>query len=690
MPSVKDPKSLLSGPGGVTEDSVSESALTFPLSGPGGVGGSGGVPVITADMVITYAANPGDNPYDGADAQTNLEELSSLIPEVCQLGDDGLLTGAPNSGVPVWSFDASKVTGGFRVGTAGDFGGLALGAVAETLNVIRSVDDVVITGTVCPADRGTLGVVNIAPDGTESVVASVDLSALFVEATRVAGQVDYHVPPFDLVDRLPVLDSYPGAEYIPYSVDWTQYQLAKFTITIPAATILILKSGSLRLLHTLVAEPFATTSLHYGISVSTPAAVPAYPENALQRERYYADTGVVPVVTVATLTATATEPAIPFWLSGILGYGKGEPFTIAFSGRASQDAFNTGDTISPPDVTLAGGVNPVLLQYTGMGLADAGDGYFETTEGWSAALAPDVGDTFSDSVPLLVGSDSETVASPDAKVTVTMGSPYQTTVLDTVPGNAGVSHFLVSSSPALSSSPDSVYTERFERETLRAGQSSDLNGGSPPTFPSSAAIDTDVDNMGALQVEFGGLVWPHTDYSAGYLPANAPAGQQDYSPLAADPVGSTRFFQRYFKVKYSQKGFVTIQGASFLASGVFDAGFYSRLLAGAPTVLTAADMLSRLGRSVVLLKVPGGTGWMDLGRYRGDGTLDTDVDGAGCLLADLGSGRYQYDFGDLPYRSNMFGTGDCGVAAVRVYYFMDAVSAVLSDRMTSVVFDQIA
>ena len=140
----------------------------------------------------------------------------------------------------------------------------------------------------------------------------------------------------------------------------------------------------------------------------------------------------------------------------------------------------------------------------------------------------------------------------------------------------------------------------------------------------------------------GVLLHPQTDYSTGFVPDNTVAGgglvaaQHDYSAL----VPATRSYIRCFDASF-------VRG---LSPTVFDPG-----VSGQPFVVLRIDGLTiddfvytapgwgGLGDGLtdatytgiaIMVKVPGLTTWMDLGRVDGDGPSKQDpiLDGAGCMV----------------------------------------------------------
>ncbi len=113
----------------------------------------------------------------------------------------------------------------------------------------------------------------------------------------------------------------------------------------------------------------------------------------------------------------------------------------------------------------------------------------------------------------------------------------------------------------------------------------------------------------------GLLVYPQTNYSAGYAPAQALGPASDYSVLTGD-----RVYVRAFDAGAGNAGTSTV---TFRLWGVDITDFqYAALTAPGATGMA------------VMVKVPGLTTWMDAGRADGTGPSKQDIalDGAGCLV----------------------------------------------------------
>ena len=700
MPSTKNPTTLTPGPGLLPEASVPEAALTFPVGG-GGVGGStGGLAAHLADPVGAHNAvaiqlQPDAGNFDEANVQSALDELGGVAPLVNELGAAG--SGVPNSAVPTWASDAFRATGGFR--NSPGYAGLGATALVESFNILPFGSDLTVTVKVYPADRGVIGLLRIDPDGTEvDIGVKLDLAAAFTEATRDTGQADFadlNPGMYDLTleDRMPVLSAYPanpGLEVYETDYKWFQVGILSITLFDGFASFV---TGHYRLLHVEDGEPFTSAGAQFGISVPTPGAVPLDPENVLMRERVFESGAVAPVFIgaepIVTPDVTVSPPSrIPS--SGVFAYGIGDTLDLSAGPEAANNCFDTGADVAG-DVTLAGGRDPVQYDMSDFGVAAFGFAFDETIEGHSAAVAPDLSDNFTNG-PTSITVGSGTVnddADRDAQFVVTLNRPGVSSVVGAhaVPTEKMlVSPFNTSLTSARNAE------EKFGRdEPYRHPQDTDLGSvavavGAAGVYASTTEIDSGPGGVAdALQVGFGKLIWPQDDYTAGHFPT---ADQPDYSPFAADPTGTVRFYQRVFELSsYTQRGTIEIDGVTLADFGkadgeVYDSTFWSALLAAG--VLSASQIASRAGPVLVLLRIPGISGWMDLGTFRGDGSTDITTDGIGCLSQDLGGGQFEFDLGWSPAASA--DGSPVPHLAVRVYYFMDSGSTVLTKETDRIAF----
>ena len=706
MPTTKSPFTLPTGSGIANDASVPEAALTFPVGAGSGGAAGGGLAAHLADPVGAHNASaialqPDSGVYDEAHVQQALDELGYIAPAVNELGE--AVTGVPNSGVPTWDVDVTRETGGFRNGSGGDHGGLGLGATVETLNILPDGTNITVTALVYPADRGTIGILRIDPDGTEvDIGVKIDLAAAFTEATRETGQADFssiNAGMYDLVldKRVPVKTDYtddPSTPYTPYATEWAQYQLARLTITLYEVWASIPLTGeTYRLIHVIDGAAFVTASTQFGIAVPTPGSVPLEPDNVLMRERVFESSLTAPVFVGVEPTITPDVPGAPpgaVQASGVFAFGPTDTFDVTVDSEAADDCFDTGADVAG-DVTLGGGRDPVEYDLSDFGISSSGLAFDETIEAWSAASAPDVTDNFSSGpTNVSVGSGGLNVeASRNGLFRVTLNRPGVPSV--PAPHASVTDTILVTAFDALND-PTKRTSELFGRddphriEQDRSMMAPGALGLPLSTYDSTAAIDSGPASVAdALQVAFGELIWPQDDYTSGHLPTT---GQPSYLGFASDPTGTTRYYQRFIEMpSYARRGIIEIEGIDFTDFGkedgeVFDTTFWDTLLTGG--VLSASHMASRKGQVLVLIAIPGLSGWMDLGTFRGDGAADINTQGHGCLTRDLGSNQFEFDLGWSPAAS----TDPTPVphVAVRVYYFMDAGTVVLTKGISRIAF----
>ena len=131
----------------------------------------------------------------------------------------------------------------------------------------------------------------------------------------------------------------------------------------------------------------------------------------------------------------------------------------------------------------------------------------------------------------------------------------------------------------------------------------------------------------------GLLLYPQTNYSTGFVPDNTVAGgslgspQPDYSGLPA--LADTRSFVRVFDTAFSRDTdlYVDTSGQPFVVLHIEGLGLDDfKYVAPGP-----GNTVSGIS---IMVKVPGLTTWMDVGRPDGDGPSKQDpaLDGAGCAV----------------------------------------------------------
>jgi hypothetical protein len=682
MPSTKPPTIVQPGPGKLAAGQVPASALAFPISGgdvaahvndpvDAHMAGAIGIPVINPTTGQPLLSSAG-GPYDGESVMDALTQISDLLP--VKPDRVGFNNGAvPNSGITAWSnsmtVGASAIRGGFTKG--------GNGIVTKYLTPTGSTGSQTVGGIVYPADRGVLALYSTTNAdffnaGQTTLVAALWLganpppagipSANFVEANRTTTQVDYTatnvgIDRITLIDRLPYLTSYTGGEYSPYTANFFGYQLGKYSTSV---TLVAGDSGSFLLVHwresyasTLAAiQPAGLTALTL-VSANCYSAIPADPTNYdnVIRANVFVDaqSGSAPSGGTITTSPTGTVTTQP--LSGIsyydsLGFQVDITSTIT---NLFQNSYltNTVSSVSvpagyesalpPAQVVMSefGGAITSYPLYDGAPsrIVDDGSGLPYTLVS-PPALASTA--RFQHAThPSGTGAAEPTY--PYSTVYVRWRGAFSANV--DVPSterylyNSGFSSF------------NSETIERFCSETYRYVGSA---AASSPALPILPAGGDDFDSTvsipaGELQVQSGRLVYPSVDFTAAaYRPVNA---ARNYAAVLAGDAGNTkRRYVRAFNTGIARNtGRLRVTGLAFAA---FDAG----ILAVDP-----AEITDHPGGAIVQIKVPGSTGWLDLGRADGVPDLNKSLDFRGCrtgiagdvysfntgsFTADNGSGKF--------------------------------------------------
>lgn len=681
MPSNKSPTVVQPGPGKLAAGQVPASALAFPLTGgdvaahvndpvDAHMAGAIGIPVLSPTTGQPLLSSAG-GPYDGEsvlDALTSLADLLPVKPD--RIGfDNGAV---PNSGITSWSnamtVGASAIRGGFTKSGAG--------IVTKYLTPTGSAGAQTVQGTVYPADRGVLALysttnANFFNAGQTTLVAALWLgtspapagiaSANFVEATRTTTQTDYTptntgIDRITLIDRLPYLSNYSGGEYSPYSTNFFGYQLGKYSTSV---TLVSGDSGSFLMVHwkesyasTLAAiQPAGLTSLTL-VAANCYSAVPTDSSNYdnVNRFNVYVDaqSGTAPSGGTITTVPAGTVTTQP--LSGIayydsLGFQVNITSTIT---NLFQNSYLTNTTSSvsvpagfesalPPAQVIMSEFGGAITSYplydaSPSRIVDNGSGL-----AYTLGSPPALGSTarFQHAThPTGTGAAEPTY--PYSLAYVRWRGAFSANV--DVPStekylyNSGFSAF------------NSETIERFCSETYRYVGSFGA-GGSVPIIPAGGDdFDSTVSiPAGELQVQSGRLVYPTVDFTAAdYRPVNA--GRNYATVFSGDAANAKRRYIRAFNTGIARNtGRLRVTGLAFSA---FDAG----IAAVDPT-----EVADHPGGAVIQIKVPGSTGWLDLGRADGVPDLNKATDFRGCrtgiagdiysfntgsFTADNGSGKF--------------------------------------------------
>lgn len=664
MPSALNPNDVVvPGPGKLPAGTVPTSALFVGGSGGGG-GALGLIQAHIADSVDAHMAGAiGVEPtyaptgelilssvggtVDGESVLDFIAAVKDILPaRPNQLGYSN--PSLPISGVPAW--DAPSVAGGFTDG----------GAFVATHHIWDPATlTVKASGTLFPADRGVLAVYsntdgNYLNPATTTLIGALWLGvnpppvgvpgAGFVEATRVSTQIDYNatsvgIDTISLDWRLPYLKSYaayPGAPYPQFSHDFYRYQLAQFdtdSYPVVAGT-----PGSLLVVHwretyaiTLAAiQPNQLAANLVQTNCYSPAPVAGVFDGGdienVNRHNFLVDASIplgIPTFTFANPAGNVIS------LSGLSCYdGTGFQITGSFqvTGLFSS-GYYTG-VVNPPDVpTGFGSPRIVQLSFNALGGGAIEYSYYDLEDGgatpFGAANPPLPADTANLSfVNVVLPVPTPFTPDDDGSGFIELFA-YPT--WDPPLIHSGPFAILFNSYPQTGAGTLSTDTvDPFLDEKYR--YVSNYAGAAPSPaiipvggddFDSTAVI---VANDGILQVLGHRLRYPRTNYSA-YRPVGA-----DYAAvLGGDAPNHIRRYVRIFDTGVARNtGKIRIQGLTL--ADIQSVGAY-----------TGSEVNDHTGGAIVQLKIPGVTGWMDLGRVKGDPDLTTD-DGRGCRTSSTISG----------------------------------------------------
>jgi hypothetical protein len=673
MPSIKNPfLVVLPGPGKVPANAVPASALSFPIAGGSGditahvndptdahFAGAIGVPETyppTGDPLLSSVGGP----FEGESLLDVIYQLKDLIPVAPdRIGYNA--AGVPNSGVPSWGAAFNPAIRGGWTTTGG------LGRVSKYLLPAASATTSALSGVVYPADRGVLALYHTTNEATDFFAGGITLlaalwlgqnpapagipSAAFDPLLRAnpAGQSDYvpagtGIDQISLVDRLPYLSNYPGAEYAPYGSTFPTFQIAKYSASVVVTSG---PSGSYLLVHW---QPQFATSL---AAIQTPtvgnliaancySAVPADTANfdTVNRAQVFVDTssgtgigaGPLPSSTPAGTTTTIKFSGVDHYNSTGLQFTvnaiANNLFANAYLTNASASAsvpagFESTPTPCALDLTEFGG--PV----TSYALYDQG--------GASKILNNATNNPF-------------TLAAPPATNAVAMLAVTQPVGGSAVPfaGGAPGGRVKVIWSPAFAAPTTQTETQRYLYDSVgNAGSSSTTEAftdeqfryvasfvGSSVTTPLLPAGADDYNsttvlasNTAELQIVAGRLVYPGTNFSSGF----SPAGPNYATVRSADAANLKRRYIRAFDTGIPRNtGKLQLVGLSFSS---FDAGV---------AAIDATEVADHPGGAIVQIKVPGATGWLDLGRASGLPDVDKTQNFRGCRVG-IASDVYTYE-----------------------------------------------
>lgn len=698
MPSSKSPTFVQPGPGKLASGQVPASALSFPFGG-------GDVAAHISDPVDAHMANAvglpefspttgqpllstAGGPYDGESVLDALTSLSELLPaKPDRVGFDNVAI--PNSGITSWSnsmtVGVSAIQGGFTKSGAG--------IVTKYLTPVGSIGTQSVSGTVFPADRGVLALYSTTNGdffnaGQTTLVAALWLGANpppsgiaganFLEATRTTGQTNYVAPGsgidrITLIDRLPYANSYPGLQYTAFSSNFSGYQLGKYSTPV---SLVSGDSGSFLLVHwkesyaTTLAliQPASLTALTL-VTANCYSAPPSDSTNYsnVNRTNVYVDalSGSAPSGSTVTTAPAGTVSATA--MSGILYYNSiGLQVNITSTiTNLFQNSYltNTVSSVSVP-VGFESALNPAQVLMSDFGgpttsyqLYDASPARIVNNVGGAAytLVAPpalaDVARFQHATHPVATGTSSPTY--PHSAVTVRWRGAFSSTV-----DVSSSERYLYNTGTVASTTLDSFHDESYRHIATFAASSAvtPIVPAGGDAYVSSVAIPA-----GELQLHSGRLVYPSVDFTnALYRPVNS---GRDYAAIfAADGANTKRRFVRAFDTGIARNtGKLRVTGLAFAA---FDTGI---------TSIDPAEITDHTGGAIVQIKVPGATGWLDLGRANGLPDLDKTQNFRGCRTG-IASDIYTYDTGS--FTSNN-GSGQF-LIYVRIAFIKNGVGQSLS------------
>jgi len=699
MPSPKTPLAAVSpGPGKLPAGTVTASAFLFL----GGGGGSSAAllahitDAVDAHMASAIGVNPFyppggtipvlssvGGPVDGESVLDFINQAKDLFPiRPDKLGFDNLAV--PNFGIPAWGLGGSR--GAYTNGT---------NAVFSHFITTNPAAVVPTTGTLYPADRGVLAVYfstdgDFLNAGTTTLYSALWLgstankpvaltcpSANFDETLREGLQLNYvaanvGLDKTSLTFRLPYLKDYTpfGGAYVAYDVNFFSYQLATFSLFQVAYGAGA--HGSYLIVHW--KETYADSD-----ATIAPAAMAANYLVGNVYSAYPPDYDAVPVDTAGIQSInrryvfrdalSATVPSVFSWTCVESPVG-----TISLSGVAhyrSPMSFGTDLRVDNlvgngwlPGVTPSGALlpadfvtarNPVSYDFTDFGGTLEGLAYYQlrqtgagaTYTNTAAPLPADQVQHLDPAFSYLGISVPHTPTGGGARVLVNVYRP------ETTASGTSSLLFLYNSWPQTGVGTSSTATfEPFRDERFRY-----LSAFAPiPTaaiepapadlYLSAAAI---VAGSRDAQVIGDQLVYPRVNYS---LAAYHPLGGPNYAAvLAADVASHLRLHRRAYNTGIARNtGKIRIRGLALSA------------FTGAP--FTGDPIADHPGGAILFVKVPGASGFLDLGRAYGDPDLNFALDFRGCQTGVLVSGPELI----ISYNTSFF-TGDNGAGEFPL--FMD-------------------
>jgi hypothetical protein len=666
MPSTKDPNSVVNpGPGRLPADSVPASALLF-VSGSGPGGSAAALQAHLTDptdahmasaigIPTTYSATgepllfPAGGVIDGESVLDFINEFKDLIPaHPNPLGFN--LPAGVNSGIPSWGTLNTPLYGGYANGTV---------TINTRFIVSNGTTGFAATGTVFPADRGVLALYsNTSGDfydaANTTLVAALWLgntpapagipNAAFSESLRTGAQANHVASAvgLDLISltfRLPYLTSYaahPGAPYAGYAANFYRFQLATYAI----ATQSIAAGGAQNFLLVHWREGHATTLASIqpvNLTVlthvlancysATPDLVNPPPAGTtiwdssdvlnVNRHNVFRD---VQSATLPLLGTSSTSVAgVPTFasISGVTHINDtGLQFFISISAQnLFSNSFQTNTSNHPPEVPVgfASAQVPMLLDFADFGGGLVRLGYFDLhaagpNPNYSLTNAPQPGDfgaytNTNLAIPTPVPFTPRSVGGV-ANIRYTFNSVFQT-----VGPNLESSKLYLFNSYPQTGGAGALSTDTYEPfvdEHYRYKSTYDPTVAAVPIVPAGldAFDSTHVFVAGETDLQILGnyVKYPVQDFSTAN---HAPVGP-DYSSLWLGD-GTQRFYIRAFDTGVARNtGKIRLRGITPTHFQV-DAPYDGNPLTGHMT-----------GGLAIAVRVPGVTGWLDVGRPLGD------------------------------------------------------------------------
>lgn len=673
MPSIKNPVGLVNpGPGKLSVGVVPASALLFPSGG----GSDAALQAHINDPVDAHLASAiGVNPFYPPTGEPLLQSVGGVIPGESVLdfiavakdlfpfppdpiGFDGP---SPNSGLPNWGNLDTQRTGGWSDGTDVVFSHYLVATGSTTYTV---------GGIVFPGDRGVVALYYSSDGdyfnaGTTTLIAALWMgqasfappgipSADFDAALRTGQQPDYTatLAGLDLISltwRLPYLQDYsvfPGAPYSDYNIDFFSYQLATYAID-PQA-IAAGDAGSWLLVHW--KESFATSlaniqpaNLTLGnlIALNAFSAVPiagnfdSGDAAEVNRRYVFRDTSSGSAPTGNLWTSAQNGVPSTVFLSGVQFYDNSGPaLTWDVDLRVNGLFANSYLTGSLANAEIAAGFeasfDPIRVSFSDFGGSFERVPYYDlrllaTPPNYDSTNAPQIAD-IAQYLNASLAIVSPTSASPAGGYGLLRGQLRD--AFNSVVNFNDATRYLYNSFPQTGGSTASTDTvEPFTDEKYRYVSTF---AASSPAVPILPAGGDDFDSTVAfvatgpdLQVVGHALVYPQENFGAATY---RPVGQPNYATvLSGDAANHIRRHIRAFDTGIARNtGRLRIQGLAFSS---WDSS----------VAYSGSEVTDHPGGAIVQVKVPGSTGWLDVGRVKGDPDLTT-ADFRGCRTALTGSG----------------------------------------------------